>query len=282
MVDTSANFSGSVPEYYDSCLGPAWFDAFAVDLAQRLPTNPPGDVLEIACGTGRVTRRARERLDPTVRLVATDLSTAMLDYARGKLRDSKDIEWREADASNLPFGDSEFGAVVCAFGVMFVPDKKAAFKEAFRVLKEGGILLFNVWDRIEENPHNAACAEVVEGLFPGDDEMRFRIPYEMHDPALLQQLLARAHFGEVTIEKRRLQVDRVSARTIATGQIRGTPRSLLIEKRGVPLDEVVEKVTVALAMIGGADPYRGSAQAVVVEARRITKLLSVRSASMLR
>lgn len=271
MVDTSANFSGSVPKYYDSCLGPAWFDAFAADLAQRLPAKPPGDVLEIACGTGLVTRRVRERLDPTVRLVATDLSRAMLDYARGKLSDSKDIEWREADAVNLPFGDGEFGAVVCAFGVMFVPDKKAAFGEACRVLKEGGILLFNVWDRIDENPHNAACAEVVEGLFPGDEEMRFRIPYEMHDHALLQRLLAQAHFGDVKIETKRLPLDRVSARTIAIGQIRGTPRSLLIEKRGVPLDEVVEKVTVALAKIGGADPYRGPAQALVVEARRIAQ-----------
>jgi SAM-dependent methyltransferase len=271
MVEMRANFGGSVPEYYDSCLGPAWFDAFAVDLAQRLPAKPPGDVLEIACGTGLVTRRVRERLDPTVRLVATDLSKAMLDYARGKLSDFKGIEWREADAVNLPFGDREFGAVVCAFGVMFVPDKKAAFREARRVLKEGGILLFNVWDRIEENPHVAANAEVVEGLFPGDEEMRFRIPYEMHDPALLHRLLAQAHFGDVTIEKKRLQLDRVSARTMAIGQIRGTPRSLLIEKRGVPLDEVVEKVTAALARIGGADPYRGTAQAVVVEARRITK-----------
>jgi len=93
----------------------------------------------------------------------------------------------------------------------------------------------------------------------------------MYDPTLLQRLLAQAHFGDVKIEKKRLQLDRVSARTMATGQIRGTPRSLLIEKRGVPLDEVVEKVTAALARIGGADPYRGPAQAVVVEARRITK-----------
>jgi SAM-dependent methyltransferase len=242
-----------------------------VDLAQRLPVKPPGDVLEIACGTGLATRRVRERLDPTVRLVATDLSRAMLDYARGKFSDSKGIEWREADAANLPFDDCGFGALVCAFGVMFVPDKKAAFKEACRVLKEGGILLFNVWDRIDENPHVAANTEVVEGLFPGDEEMRFRIPYEMHDPALLHQLLAQAHFGDVKIEKKRLQLDRVSARTMAIGQIRGTPRSLLIEKRGVPLDEVVEKVTAALARIGGADPYKGFAQAVVVEARRITQ-----------
>ena len=268
MADIRASFSGSIPEYYDRCLGPTLFDAFAADLAQRVPARPPGDVLESACGTGLVTRRVRERLDPAVRLVATDLSTAMLDYARGKPSGSKDIEWREADAVNLPFGDGEFGALVCAFGVMFVPDKQAAFREARRVLKDGGILLFNVWDRIEENPHAAINAQVVEGLFPGDAEMRFRIPYEMHNSTLLQQLLAEAGFREVRIEKKRFPIDKVSARTVATGQIRGTPRGLLIEQRGVPLDEVVEKVTAALARIGGADPYRGVAQAVVVEARR--------------
>lgn len=267
MVDLRASFTGSIPEYYDSCLGPAWFDAFAADLAQRLPANPPGDVLEIACGTGLLTRHVRERLDPGLRLVATDLSKAMLDYARGKLGERKGIEWREADAVRLPFVDGEFGAVVCAFGVMFVPDRQAAFREARRVLREGGILLFNVWDRIEENPHAAAGAEVIETLFPGDEEMRFRIPFEMHDPVLLRGLLAGARFREVRIEKKRLQLDRVSARTVAIGQIRGTPRSLLIEKRGVPLDDVVGKATAALAKIGGADPYRAPAQAVVVEAR---------------
>ena len=62
---------------------------------------------------------------------------------------------------------------------------------------------------------------------------------------------------------------KVSARTIATGQIRGTPRSLLIEKRGVALDDVIEKVTAALAKRGGADPYRGPVQAVVAEARAL-------------
>ena len=268
MVNVSASFSGSIPEFYDKCLGPAWFDVFAADLAQRLPAKPPGDVLEIACGTGVMTGRLRERLDSTVRLTATDLSKAMLDYARGKLSERRDIEWREADAVKLPFGDCEFGAVVCSFGVMFVPDKQAAFREAYRVLKQDGILLFNVWDRIEENLHAVVNAQTVEGLFPGDEEMRFRIPFEMHNPTLLQRLLADAGFREVQIEKRRFPVDRVSARTVAIGQIRGTPRSLLIEKRGVSLDEVIDMVTAALARIGGADPYRGVAQAVVVEARR--------------
>lgn len=87
MVDTSANFSGSIPEYYDSCMGPAWFEAMGADLARRLLVRPPGNVLELACGTGIVTRHLRQRVDPALRLVATDISKAMLDYARKKLAD---------------------------------------------------------------------------------------------------------------------------------------------------------------------------------------------------
>jgi SAM-dependent methyltransferase len=268
MVDTNVSFTGAIPQYYDSCLGPAWFDAFAVDLAQRLPANAPGNVLEIACGTGLLTRHLREWLAPTLRLVATDLSPAMLDYGRRKLGDAKGIEWREVDACKLPFGDGEFGAVVCGFGFMFVPDKNAAFSEAHRVLKKGGILLFNVWCSLDENPHAKAGAEVVEGLFPGDPEMRFRTPYEMGEAALLRDFLDKARFRDAKIEKKRYRLDRVSARTIATGAIRGTPRSLMIQKRGIPLDDVIEKLTGALTKIGGADPYRGFAQIVVVEARR--------------
>jgi SAM-dependent methyltransferase len=263
MVSASASFTG--PQYYNDCLGPIWFDPFAADLVQRLPERPPGDVLEIACGTGLITRRLRDRLSPSVRLVATDLSKVMLDYACPKLDGREDIEWREADALKLPFEDNQFGAVVCGFGIMFVPDRQAALREARRVLVEGGVLLFNVWDRVEENPHALTNAEVVEALFPGDSEMRFRIPYDMHDPALLRRLLAGARFRETIIETKRIPMQGADPRSIATGQIRGTPRSALIEKRGVSLDLVIEKVTDALSRAGG-NPYSGHAQAVIVQA----------------
>lgn len=267
MANLSATFSGSIPEHYDRCLGPAYFGPFAADLAQRLPARPAGAVLELACGTGLLTRHLRERLGPAVRLVASDLSKAMLDYARGKVDELGGIEWREADVVNLPFADGEFGAVVCGFGFMFAPDRKAALGEARRVLADDGILLFNVWDRIEENPHSEAVAQVIESRFPGDPELRFRVPHEMCEPALLRQLLAEAKFREVQIVTKRIPLDQVSARTLATGQILGTPRSLLIEKRGVRLDEIVDQVTARHAQFGGADPYRGSAQALIVEAR---------------
>src|SRR5688500_9010954 len=87
-------FGGSIPSYYDRCLGPAWFDRFAADLARRLPRAPGGDVLEIACGTGLMTRHLRERLEPSRRIIATDLSQPMLDFASRKLADLGGIEWQ--------------------------------------------------------------------------------------------------------------------------------------------------------------------------------------------
>ena len=266
MVSASLSFTG--PQYYNDLLGPILFDPFAADLVRRLPARPPGDVLEIACGTGLVTRRIRERLGPFVRFMATDLSKPMLDYARAKLENDKNIEWREADALNLPFENNKFAALVCGFGIMFVRDKQAAFRETRRVLTEGGILLFNVWDRIEQNPHALTYAQVLEAMFPGDLEMQYRMPYDMHDPGLLRRFLADARFRETCIETRRVPIEGVDPRGIATGQIRGTARSALIEKRGVSLELVVEKVTEALARAGG-DPYSGHAQAIIVEALAI-------------
>jgi SAM-dependent methyltransferase len=150
---------------------------------------------------------------------------------------------------------------------MFVPDKRAVFSEVRRVLGEGGLFVFNVWDRLEDNPAAVINAKVVEDLFPGDPEVQFRTPYAMHEPEMLRRLLHESGFREERIERKQIPVDGVSARRIALGQIRGSPRSLLLEKRGACLDDVVEKVAAALAGAGGADPWRGSATAVVVEAR---------------
>jgi ubiquinone/menaquinone biosynthesis C-methylase UbiE len=266
MVDTT--FGGSIPEYYDSILGPAQLDAFAADLARRVPVRPKGDVLELACGTGLVTRRLRERLDPRLRLVATDISEPMLAYARGKVKGA--IDWRVADAAALPMRDAEFGAVVCAFGVMFVPDKPKLFAEARRVLAEGGMLFFNCWNRIEMNAHGRIARRVIDELFPGDPEMQFtQVPFSFHDEALIRRLLGEARFGEVRIDKVTLPIACPSARTYATGQIRGTPRGSLIEKKGRTVDEVIDRLAAELAKEGGAEPFRADAHALVVQTKAV-------------
>lgn len=267
MVDTAANFTGAMPEHYDRIMGPAQFDVFGRDLAARLPEAPPGKVLEVACGTGVVTRHLRAQLDPAIGLVATDLSKPMLDYARGKLKDLPGIEWREADMCRLPFAEGAFGAVVCAFGVMFVPDKALAFREMRRVLRPGGTLLFNVWDGLENNLHSAATNDVIQGLFPGDPEMRFDGPFKFNDKALLRRMLAQAGLSEERMDTVKLPVTAPSARDYATGQLRGTPRGGLFAARGVKVEDVIDRVAAGLARVGGERPFRSSGQALVIEAR---------------
>jgi ubiquinone/menaquinone biosynthesis C-methylase UbiE len=268
MADVSRTFSGSMPEYYDSIMGPAQFEPYGADLVRRLPVDPAGDVLEVACGTGRVTRQLRSHLAPSVRLVATDISDAMLEYGRRKVGGA--IEWRKADATALPFGDAAFAAVVCAFGIMFVPDKQAALREARRALREGGMLLFNVWDGLENNPQGRAAEQVLARRFSDDPAMKAgSMPYQFNDQAVISAMLADARFGQVRMAAVRLECSAPSARDFATGQMRGTPRAGLIEQRGGRIEAVIDEVALALARVGGERPFRYTAQALVVEARAV-------------
>ena len=136
MSSSAAGFSGSVPALYDLHLGPVLFEPYASDLVSRLPSGDRLRVLEIACGTGIVTRRLQEAL-PDAAIVATDLNEPMIDYARGAVP-APGILWQQADAQALGFDDGSFDVVVCQFGFMFLPDKVQGFREARRVLASGG------------------------------------------------------------------------------------------------------------------------------------------------
>jgi SAM-dependent methyltransferase len=256
------DFGGSVPEFYDRYLGDAYFGPQARALAERVPAQPEGDVLELACGTGRATMHLRKRVDAARRIVATDLSAPMLAYARSKLGDDG-IEWREADMGRLPFEDRVFGAVACALGVMFPPDKAAVFAEARRVLRPGAPLAFSVWDSIEANPTPRVIGGVLEALDPA---LRFRTPYEMGDPDALRKWLREAGFTDIRIEPFDFHIEGIGARDLATGHVRGTPRSALITEKGFSFDDVIDRVARELARSGG-DPYRAPARVMLVEAR---------------
>jgi len=160
-------FAGAVPEMYETLMVPLIFEPYALDLADRLAPRSPRRVLEIAAGTGVVTRRLAARLPAGATIVATDLNQAMLDHA-ASVGTARPVEWRQADAMQLPFPDRSFDAVVCQFGVMFFPDKAKAFAEARRVLAAGGVFLFNAWDRIEDNEIADTVTAALAVLYPAD------------------------------------------------------------------------------------------------------------------
>ncbi len=141
MKKEFATFSGMVPALYDQYMGPLFFEPYGSDIAMRLKESNLQKVLEIACGTGRVTRHIRQTISDSAELVATDLNPGMIEVAKGALNEMN-VEFCIADAQALPFDDESFDCVVCQFGFMFVPDKPKAFRETFRVLKKDGTSTF--------------------------------------------------------------------------------------------------------------------------------------------
>jgi SAM-dependent methyltransferase len=168
MLETDKIFAGSIPENYDLYMVPLIFEAFAADLARRAASPSPSAVLETAAGTGVVTRALAPKLAPGASYVATDLNQPMLDYAASRQGPDSRVVWRQADALALPFEDATFDVVCCQFGAMFFPDRSVAYREAKRVLKPGGHLLFNVWDRIEENVFADDVTNALARMFPND------------------------------------------------------------------------------------------------------------------
>src|SRR5882672_4757370 len=188
--DTDKVFTGSIPKLYETYLVPLIFEPYAVDLAKRLASRSLTRVLEIAAGTGVVTRQLAAALPESVSIVATDLNQPMLDQGAA-IGTRRPVEWRQADAMQLPFEDASFDAVACQFGVMFFPDKAKAFAEARRVLRPGGVFIFSVWDRIEENEFADTVTSALESVFP-QDPPRFmaRTPHGYHDRSHIARDLA--------------------------------------------------------------------------------------------
>ncbi len=267
MNPASLAFSGTIPENYDRYLGPLLFEPYALDLVARLPEGVT-DALETACGTGRVTRHLREALPGSTRLVATDLNPDMVVRARIALPDVA-VEWQTADAQQLPFPDASFDLVVCQFGIMFVPDKALAYREAWRVLRPGGTFLFNTWDSHAANPLTATAQEVVMRFFTENPPRFLQIPYSYSDESTIRTHLSEAGFEQISLESVVKEGQSLAAGDVARGFVEGTPVSLAIKDRDPALLDIIrEAATQALAERFGAGPTKGQLRAWVAEARK--------------
>jgi SAM-dependent methyltransferase len=260
-------FAGSIPKIYETYLVPLIFEPYADDLAQRVASLPVQRVLEVAAGTGVVTRALTAALPGDVEIVATDLNPAMLDQAAAR-GTARPVTWRQADAMQLPFPDAAFDAVVCQFGAMFFPDKAKAFAETRRVLRKNGRFFFNVWDRIEDNDFADAVTDALASVFP-DNPPRFlaRTPHGYHDRAIIERDLAEGGFvaADITTIRKSSRAD--SPRIPALAFCQGTPLRNEIEARNAAvLDEATVAAERELAKRFGTGAVEGRMQAHVVSA----------------
>ena len=263
-------FDGSIPKLYEMYFVPMVFEPYAADLVSRLPRAGLSRVLEVAAGTGVVTRALAATLPESVSIVATDLNDGMLEQAES-VGTTRPVEWRQADAMALPFPDGAFDAVLCQFGVMFFSDKAKAFAEVWRVLRPGGTFIFNVWDRIEENEFADTATKALESLFP-DDPPRYhkRIPHGYHSRATIERDLvaggftARPEFTTVTEQSHAL-----SPRLAAMAYCQGTPLRSEIEARDPSLlSDATVVAANAIAQRFGTRNIIGKTQAHVVKVEK--------------
>lgn len=263
-------FAGAIPKFYETYLVPLLFEPYAADLVKRLAPRSPRRVLEVAAGTGVVTRALASGLPEGVSIVATDLNQPMLDQAAA-IGTRRPVEWRQADAMQLPFPDGGFDAVVCQFGVMFFPDKAKALAEARRVLRPGGVLIFSAWDRIEDNEFADDVTTVLASLFP-EDPPRFlaRTPHGYHEPAGIERDLVGGGFAarpEIVTVAARSRAK--SPRDPAIAYCQGTPLRSEIEARDASrLGEATDAAAEAIGRRFGFGNVDGKIQAHVVTAER--------------
>jgi ubiquinone/menaquinone biosynthesis C-methylase UbiE len=265
---SDAGFVGSIPENYDRGLGPVIFADYADDMARRVAALEPSRVLEIAAGTGIVTRALRDALPSVTALVATDLNPPMLEVARKKFRDGEQVALQAADALALPFGEASFDLVVCQFGVMFYPDKEKSYREAFRVLRPGGHYLFSIWDSHADNPFGRISHEMVGKAFPVDPPQFQRVPFSYDYESAKRSALA-AGFTDFTAAVVQRRKELTDPEAFARGLVFGSPIIDQMKARGGgDPGKIVKALVEAFTVEFGPPPLSMPLQATMFSARK--------------
>jgi ubiquinone/menaquinone biosynthesis C-methylase UbiE len=265
---SGASFGGDIPRIYDTNLGPVWFQKYAIDMAATMAESEPRQVLEIACGTGIVTKALRSALSPGAKLVATDLSADMLAVAQEKFTPNDGVELKQADGTALPFSDDMFDAVVCQFGMMFYPDKEKGLREAYRVLAPGGRYLFSVWDNRRFNPLGRVLDETIAGMFASDPPKFYQIPFSYARVDEIRVSLQEVGFRRIDIAIIPYDHAIDDLRPLAHGVVFGSPLFAQVRDRGGDHQEVEQTVLAALRCEFGGEPTTIPHQAIMIVASK--------------
>ncbi|HWC35034.1 MAG TPA: class I SAM-dependent methyltransferase [Mycobacteriales bacterium] len=262
MQEQNRRWSAEMPDIYDRVLVPVTFAPFAKDIAARVASRGPRRVLELAAGTGVVTRELLA-IQGVEEVVATDLNPGMVEVGRARVPDAR---WEAADAMALPFEAGEFDAVVCQFGVMFFPDKVAGFAEARRVLAPGGAFHANSWGPLETHEFEGAYMTAVRAAIPDDPpDFLATVPHGYPDPERFAADARSAGFTTVDVDSVTLRTGTLTPYDAAMGYCGGTPMRAGLEGRG-DLTELSVAIARETERILGRDPTTLSMAANVLTA----------------
>jgi SAM-dependent methyltransferase len=218
---------GTAAEVYERQLVPAMFGPWAPQLVDLAGVLPGERVLDVACGTGVVTRLAAARAGSDGQVVGLDINPAMLAVASAIPAEGAPIAWVEASVMAMPLPAAAFDVVLCQQGLQQFADRPAALREMRRVLAPAGRLAIGVWGRIEGSPGMAALIAALErhvGTAAADNR---RAPFALADAAQVGALIAAAGFRDVRVRTHVNTARFSSPEALVAAQLAATPLSTL-------------------------------------------------------
>lgn len=189
--------SDDAAQVYERIFVPSLFESWAPIVADAARLRDGHRALDVACGTGLVAMTMLDRVGSSGSVIGVDINEGMLAVARSK---SSRITWDKAAAEQLPYDDASFDRVACQFSLMYFENREQALREMTRVLRPEGLLVFNVWDRLEENPGFLARTLFWQKLV--GDRANDPAPYSLGDREVLSDLLQSAGISSFDIETR--------------------------------------------------------------------------------